>query len=84
MSETGAAHNSGASPDATSIAGVVIRDRRAEPPALAAGLFNAVRSEAQRRFYLCPVCFRVDRADQTQSQQAGEALCLCSDEGVES
>ena len=40
------------------------------PPALAAGLFNAADPKPNADFIFVRL-FRVDRADQTQSQQAG-------------
>ena len=78
-----AAPNSTTATDFTSIAGIVIRGRRAEPPALADGLFNAADPKPNADFIFVRL-FRVDRADQTQSQQAGEALLVFRDEGVES
>ncbi|CEF48319.1 unnamed protein product [uncultured bacterium] len=83
MSDATAASNSKTAPDAASIAGVVIRDRRAEPPALAAGLFNAADPKPNADFIFVRL-FRVDRADQTQSQQAGGSSACVQNEGVES
>jgi len=50
---------------------------------LADGLFNAADPKPNADFIFVRL-FRVDRADQTQSQQAGEALLMFKDEGVES
>jgi hypothetical protein len=77
-----AASNFSASPDAASIAGVVIRGRSAESPALADGLFNAADPKPNADFTFVRL-FRADRADQTQSQQAGEALLVFRDEAGE-
>ena len=48
----------------------MIRGRSAESPALAAGLFNAADPKPNADFIFVRL-FRVDRADRTQSQQAG-------------
>ena len=47
------------------------------------GFFNAADPRRNADFIFVRL-FRVDRADQTQSQQAGEALLVFRDEGVES
>ena len=52
-------------------------------PALVTGLFNATDPKPNADFIFVRL-FRVDRADQTQSQQAGEALLVFRNEGVES
>jgi len=77
------ASNSKTATNSASIAGVVIRGRSAEPLALADGLFNAADPKPNADFIFVRL-FRVDRADQTQSLQAGEALLVFIDEGVES
>ncbi len=83
MSDATAASNSKTATDVASIAGVVIRGRRVEPPALAAGLFIATDPKPNADFIFVRL-FRVDRADQTQSQQGGETLLVFRNEGVES
>ena len=83
MCDAAAAPNSKTATSSASIAGIVIRSRSAESPALAAGLFNAADPKPNADFIFVRL-FRVDRADQTQSQQAGEALLMFKDEGVES
>ena len=46
-------------------------------------LFNATDPKPNADFIFVRL-FRVDRADQTQSQQAGETLLVFRNEGVES
>ena len=79
MSYATAASNSKTTTDFASIAG----GRRAEPPALAAGLFNAADPKPNADFIFVRL-FRVDRADRYRANKQGEALLVFKDEGVES
>ena len=78
MSDATAASNSKTATDAASIAGVVIRGRRAEPPALADGLFNAADPKPNADFIFVRL-FRVDRAESDTEPTSRGKLCLCSE-----
>lgn len=82
MSYATAASNSKTATDAASIAGVVIRGRRAEPPALADGLFNAADPKPNADFIFVRL-FRVDRAG-SDTEPTSETLLVFRNEGVES
>jgi len=78
-----AASNSSASPDAASIAGVVIRGRSAESPALADGLFNAADPKPNADLSLSGCSVWIGRIRHRVNKQ-DEALLVFTDEGVES
>ena len=83
MSCATAASNSKTAANFVSIAGIVIRGRRAEPPALAAGIFNAADPKPNADLSLSGCSLWIGRIRHRANKQ-GEALFVFKDEGVES
>ncbi len=83
MSYATVASDSKTATNSASIAGILIRGRRAEPPALADGLFNAANPKPTLILSLSGCSVWIGRIRHRANKQ-GEALLVFRDEGVES